>query len=898
MFQRTRQPAWMFFCAAALVVLSAFPLAAQQAVGPLVFQDVHHDVSPAVRDMPTINAAGNAATAHIKHEAEPARRIPLPPGMGGPQLGPVADAAVQSSAFPAPAGLAPTVNLGFDGLGNGSLGFTVNSAPPDTNGAVGATQYVQWVNSSFAVFNKSTGALISGPIAGNTLWSGFGGGCQANNDGDPIVLYDKAAQRWVFSQFSVTTTPFLQCVAVSTTSDATGTFNRYSFQYSGFDDYPKMGVWPDAYYVTFNMFNAAGTSFLGADACAYDRAKMLAGQAATQVCFQQGSSIGGLLPADQDGNTAPPAGSPNYLLFFGTNNLNLFKFHVNFATPASSTFTGPTVIPVTAFTPLCNGGTCVVQPGTTNKLDSLADRLMYRLAYRNFGNHESLAVNHSVTAGTSGGVRWYEIQNPAGTPTVAQQGTFAPDSNYRWMGSIAMDQSGDMALGYSVSSSTVSPSIRFTGRTPADPVNTMEAETSIIAGTGSQNGTLARWGDYSAMTVDPVDDCTFWFTTEYMKTTGTFNWNTRIANFKFPGCGGTVTPDYTLSASPSSVSVTQGSSGTSTITVNPTGGFTGSVTLSASGLPAGVTATFGTNPTTGSSVVTFTASSTATTGTSSVTITGTSGTLSHTTSVSLTVNAVATPNFSLSASPASLAVTQGSSGNSTITVTPSGGFTGSVSLSTSALPSGVTAAFGTNPTTSTSVLTFTARSTATTGTSTITVTGVSGTLSHTTTISLTISSSAAQNLIVNGGFETGTASPWTMTAGVLNNSASEPAHTGAWDAWHNGYGTTHTDSSVQTVTIPSTATTANLVFWLHIDTAETTTTTAFDTFQVQVLNSANTVLATLGTFSNLNKAAGYQSHTFSVLSFKGQTVKIRFIGTEDSSLQTSFVLDDVALNVQ
>ncbi|MCU1255764.1 MAG: hypothetical protein JWM83_2063, partial [Candidatus Angelobacter sp.] len=278
---------------------------------------------------------------------------------------------------------------------------------------------------------------------------------------------------------------------------------------------------------------------------------------------------------------------------------------------------------------------------------------------------------------------------------------------------------------------------------------------------------------------------------------------------------------------------------------------------------------------------------------------GTSGSLTHTTSISLTVNAVATPDYSLSASPSSLTVKQGTSGSSTITVTPSGGFTGSVSLSNSALPSGVTASFGTNPTTSTSVLTFTASSTATVGTSTITVTGTSGTLSHTTTISLTISSSATtQNLIVNGGFETGAASPWTMTAGVLNNSASEPAHTGAWDAWHNGYGTTHTDSSVQTVTIPSTATSANLVFWLHIDTAETTTTTAFDTFQVQVLNSANAVLATLGTFSNLNKAAGYQSHTFSVLSFKGQTIKIKFLGNEDSSLQTSFVLDDVALNVQ
>jgi hypothetical protein len=262
---------------------------------------------------------------------------------------------------------------------------------------------------------------------------------------------------------------------------------------------------------------------------------------------------------------------------------------------------------------------------------------------------------------------------------------------------------------------------------------------------------------------------------------------------------------------------------------------------------------------------------------------------------------VSGPNFSLSASPSSLTVTQGTNGSSTITVTPSGGFTGSVSLSTSALPAGVTASFGTNPTTGSSVLTFTASSTATTGTSSITITGTSGTLSHTTSISLTIAASGgggAQQLIVNGGFEAATASPWVLTAGVLNTSASEPPHSGAKDAWLDGYGTAHTDTADQTVTIPSTATSATLTFWLHIDTAETTTTTAFDTFKIQVLNSSNTVLATLGTFSNLNKAAGYQQHSFSVLSFKGQTVKIRFIGTEDTSLQTSFVIDDVTLNVQ
>lgn len=358
-------------------------------------------------------------------------------------------------------------------------------------------------------------------------------------------------------------------------------------------------------------------------------------------------------------------------------------------------------------------------------------------------------------------------------------------------------------------------------------------------------------------------------------------------------------PNFSLSASPASLTVTQGSNGSTTIKETPSGGFTGSVTLSASGLPSGVTASFGTNPTTGTSVLTFTASATATTGTSTVTITGTSGSLTHTTTVSLTVSATATPNFSLSASPASLTVKQGTSGTSTITETPSGGFTGSVTLSASGLPAGVTAAFGTNPTTSTSVVTFTASATATVGTSTVTITGTSGSLTHTTTISLTISSAAATQLIGNPGFENGTnTAPWTLTAGVINNSSSEPPHSGAWDAWLDGYGTTHTDTATQTVTIPSTITTATLSFWLHIDTAETTTTTAFDTLQVQVLNTSGTVLATLGTFSNLNHATGYQQHSFSMINFKGQTVQIRFLGMEDSSLQTSFVIDDVNLNVQ
>ena len=433
-------------------------------------------------------------------------------------------------------------------MGNGDYGFTPNAAPPDTNGAVGATQYVQWVNESFAVFDKSTGAIAAGfPKAGNTLWSGFGGGCEANNDGDPIVQYDKAAKRWIFTQFSVTNPSaygYLQCVAVSTTSDATGSYNRYAFSYGStqFNDYPKLGVWPDAYYVTFNIFNN-GNSFAGSKLCAYDRAKMLTGAPATQECFQLSTSYGGVLPSDLDGTIAPPSGSPNYMMNFGTNSLNLWKFHADFANPANATLTGPASIPVNTFTPACGGGTCIPQPGTNTKLDSLADRLMYRLAYRHFADgHESLVVNHSVRVTTTkrnevDGVRWYEVQGLSATPVVYQQGTFAPnDGVSRWMGSIAMDKAGNIALGYSASSPSVAPSIRYTGRAAGDPRGTMGAETVLQAGGGSQTGNLHRWGDYSAMTVDPVDDCTFWYTSEYEKVSGSFNWSTSIASFKLAGC--------------------------------------------------------------------------------------------------------------------------------------------------------------------------------------------------------------------------------------------------------------------------------------------------------------------------------------------------------------------------
>src|SRR5438477_2682326 len=373
------------------------------------------------------------------------------------------------------------------------------------------------------------------------------------------------------------------CMAVSTTSDATQSYYRYEFSFgTNTPDYPKLAVWPDAYYWTANTFSSANT-IVGANPCALDRATMLSGGPANATCMQQHPSIDSLLPADLDGTTPPPTGEPNfYLQMVAPSNLNLFKFHVDFTTPSNSTFTGPTAIPVAPFSEACGGGTCIPQPGTTQQLDSLSDRLMFRLAYRNFGDHESLVVNHSVMAGNSVGVRWYEIRSPNVTPTVFQQGTFSPDSQYRWMGSIAMDQSGDIAVGYSASSSSNFPAVRYTGRVPSDPAGTMESENSIIEGTGSQTNGSSRWGDYSGMSVDPADDCTFWYTNEYLTTNGSFNWNTRIGSFKFTSCG---LPGSSLSATTLISSLNPSALGqavTFTATVQPATGSgtpTGTVTF-------------------------------------------------------------------------------------------------------------------------------------------------------------------------------------------------------------------------------------------------------------------------------------------------------------------------------
>jgi hypothetical protein len=430
----------------------------------------------------------------------------------------------------------PAPGVNFEGVWNRNGVY-----PPDPNGDVGPNHYVQMVNLSFQVWNKN-GASLYGPVNANILWSGFSGPCQTRNDGDPIVLYDQLADRWIVSQFTAAS-PYGECIAISTSGDPTGSYYRYFFQFSTsvFYDYPKLAVWPDGYYLTANRFS---TFFLGASAIVLERDKMLNGQPARYVEFRtSGFSYGALLPSDLEGYTSPPAGSPAYFLELGTSSLHLWKFRVNWVNTASSTFSSPITLSIAAYNELCQGTrSCIPQPGTSVKVDGIGDRLMHRLVYRNFTTHETLVVSHSVNAATSdtrAGIRWYEIRNPNGTPGIYQQGTYAPaDGANRWLPSITLDKAGNIALVYSVSSSSVYPSIRYAGRLASDPLGQLtQGESTLKTGSGSQTETGSRWGDYAMIAVDPTDDCTFWMTSQYLSSTGTAPWRTWIGAFKFPSCG-------------------------------------------------------------------------------------------------------------------------------------------------------------------------------------------------------------------------------------------------------------------------------------------------------------------------------------------------------------------------
>jgi hypothetical protein len=527
--------------AAPVGIAQGAPRATKAGLKPKFSSAVAFDTSPAMREVARQAATARRATANLNRvERGPAAK-------GGAFAG---DAAVQAAATPGSVDIpSPTVNFeGIPAEANIPIlgGIPI---PPDPVGDVGPNHYVEMVNTAWAVYSK-TGTLLLGPNSLASIWAGFAVPDCADNSGDPIVLHDQLANRWILTQFTTLGPTYYNCVAVSTGPN--------------FPDYPKYGVWPSAYFLTTREF-APDDSFAGIGVYALERRKMINGDpAARAVSFLVGPGTGapayltgdGWLPSDLDGSRRPPAGSPNYIV--GTQDdegpygapfdaINIFKFFVSWGSTPTAAFTGPTVLPVAEFDsdyPCVPPGSrnCIPQPGTTQRIDILSyrQRPTWRLAYRNFGTYESLVTSQSVEARPGiAGMRWYELRRPGDQPVIWQQATYAPnDGVNRWMGSIAQDKRGNMALGYSVSNGTnVFPGIRYTGRLRGDPANTMpQGEAVIVNGGGSQTDPAARWGDYTSMNIDPSNDCRFWYVNEYYDTTSARGWNTRIAAFRMPGC--------------------------------------------------------------------------------------------------------------------------------------------------------------------------------------------------------------------------------------------------------------------------------------------------------------------------------------------------------------------------
>jgi hypothetical protein len=567
--------------------------AAAKPLKPVVRTAVRHDASPRLSTMKPLRTQPKA-TGHIK--AGVLGKVPHtvnPKAATTPSNTKTGTADVQRAAT-VTTNTMPAFGQNFEGVGN------LNGVlPPDTEGAVGPNNYVQMINLSFAVYDKQ-GNILLGPENNSTLWQGFGGACDPttanSNGGDPVVMYDEQANRWFMSQlaFGASGNDFNECIAVSQTGDPTGAWYRYDFNFgSTLNDYPKFGVWPDAYYMSNNDF-ANWQTFTGVTVTAFDRAEMLAGQQASDVQFTLGSQYSSLLPSNAEGGAMgfnPPAGAPNpYWMSCDPNaggpctssQMDEWNFHVDWTNPANSTFGNngqPSLtLPVAAFNSnLCNfNRDCIPQPGTSQGLDALSDRLMYQSAYRVLPDGTQVVVmDQTVNVASSGnqaGIRWYEFKNTGSGWSVADQGTYAPDTDNRWMGSANVDVSGDLAVGYSVSSSTTFPSIRVAGRLAGDPAGQLsQGEETLIAGGGAQSNAFARWGDYSAMQVDPTDGCTFWYTQEYIPTNTNADWHTRVGSFKFPSCvagahgdiTGTVTDSSTGKAIAGAV-VTAGSASTTT----------------------------------------------------------------------------------------------------------------------------------------------------------------------------------------------------------------------------------------------------------------------------------------------------------------------------------------------
>jgi uncharacterized repeat protein (TIGR01451 family) len=541
--------------------------------GPLVTETAPPQLSRPVRELPVAQPEPILET-ELNPRQNPFVNFPLDfPNISGP-----ADPLLQIEATNN--GRTPTPTLTFEGVDN-----FCGCSPPDTIGDVGPNHYVQMVNATkFNIYDKN-GNLLTGPTDLNDLWSS--GNCSVSDNGDPIVVYDSLADRWVLAQFS---TGNGVCVAVSQTADPTGAYYGYEFTTPTFPDYFKISVWPDAYYMTAN--ESSYTAF------ALERADMLNGLPATSVRFSGQTNF--LLAADVDGPTPPPANTPGLFYTFkdnsfhgGTDRLEIFELDVDWVTPGNSTFTLAQSLNITSYTYTVCGFfvlNCIPQLGTTQRVDAVSEWPMWRLAYRNFGSHETLLANFAVDVGSDrSGIRWYELRRSGGTWSIYQEGTHAPaDTTHRFMGSIAMDGQGNIALAYSASSSTMNPAIRYATRLASDPLGTLQAEETLYAGAGSQTGSN-RWGDYSAISIDPSDDCTFWVTNEYYPSNSGNNWNTRIGKFTIPECLADPTEtDLSLSKSASAGAVFVGETITYTVNVSNNGPISATNVVVTDVLPAEV----------------------------------------------------------------------------------------------------------------------------------------------------------------------------------------------------------------------------------------------------------------------------------------------------------------------
>ncbi|HLY20667.1 MAG TPA: hypothetical protein VKR61_25745 [Bryobacteraceae bacterium] len=503
----------------------------------------------------------------------PRGSAPIPPQPPAPEIS-AAGAAVEQTTQGTRAAIEPLVS--FDGLGEGFTGRAFpgadNAAETDTGRAgarrggidvslaVGPNHIFEILGGYMAVFTKKgkkyhvTGKLLYGAVPNNTVFAGFGVRCPVSNSGDSVVRYDQLADRWlivvpVFSRPPDNPqAPYAMCYAVSATPDPLGPYYRYEFQRPLFPDYPRPAVWPDGYY---NPTSTSDDPLPGVVTqkhdCIADRNKMLKGLPATEQCVVIDGGVF-MLNSDVVGKQRPPADAPNIMMSTGGTQLKkifqddgiyFYKVHVDWTDLSRTNVSAPQKITVAPYHYLCDGqlSSCVTQPGTERRLDSQGDKLIERLVYRKIGRQESILAEHSIaTAAHGGGVRWYEFRlNPQRDPVLYQQGTYAPGGNYRWLGSMAMDRRGGIGIGYAFGGDPNFPGQRFAARLAKDPKGQLTFHESVLAeGQASQTGGL-RWEDYTNITVDPADDCTFWFVGNYLKS-GAASPGTRIGAFVLPGC--------------------------------------------------------------------------------------------------------------------------------------------------------------------------------------------------------------------------------------------------------------------------------------------------------------------------------------------------------------------------